>query len=60
MNRPDSPFGEPDYTRDGIVLFGKYKGLHVYELPADLIGHLIAHYKFNLAVVFNHKTKPTT
>jgi hypothetical protein len=53
--RNGSPFGEPDFTREGIILFGKFKGTHVSELPPDYLGRLLAHYRFNLNILMDHK-----
>jgi hypothetical protein len=55
INRSDTPFEEPDFTRDGIVLFGKFKDSHISALPWEFYKYLVAHYRFNLAVLLNHR-----
>ena len=56
MNRSDTPFEEPDFSRDGFILFGKFKGLHISALPLAFYKYLVAHYRFNLAVLTNQRT----
>ena len=56
MNRSDTPFEAPDFSREGIVLFGKHKGLHISELPEVFYKYLVSHYRFNLAVLNNQRT----
>ena len=55
MKRNETPFDGPDFTRDGIICFGKFKGLHISVLPLDFFNLLVAHYRFNLAVLVNHR-----
>jgi hypothetical protein len=54
MNRTDTPFAGPDFTKDGTICFGKFKGLHISALPLEFYKYLVAHYRFNLAVLTKH------
>jgi hypothetical protein len=55
MNRNDTPFEAEDFTRDGYICFGRFKGLHISEVPLEFYKYLVAHYRFNLAVLLNHR-----
>jgi uncharacterized protein (DUF3820 family) len=57
MNKRATFFKAADFTRDGRICFGKYKDQYVWALPEEYYQHLVAHYKFNLAVLNANREK---
>jgi hypothetical protein len=50
-------FSSTDFTRDGLINFGKFRGKPVSSLPERYFQALVAHYQFNLTILSKYRTR---